>query len=148
MHEILIQVYFYTDVKAVLNYIAKYASKSEIKSDSYKNILAKVTTHYSATRPFLSAVVRIINIFITERDWSVQKIIYYFLGLNLIHSSRETAILDIRPNKDQSIILAVEEGTLIKKGLSWLKKYLKRTKYEHSSGVRSEDVTLFEFIQN
>ena len=91
---------FCTDTKIVLNYIAKYASKSEVKSDSYKNIFAKVTIYYSATRPFLSAAVRIINIFITERDWSAQKVIYYFLGLDLVYSSRETVILNIRPNKN------------------------------------------------
>jgi len=65
-----------------------------------------------------------------------------------MYLSRETAILDMRPNKDQFIILAVKENTLIKKGLSWLEKYLKRTEYEHPPGVRSENVILFEFIQN
>ena len=58
----------YTNAKAVLNYIAKYTNKSEVKSDSYKDIFAKVITYCSATRLFLSAAVRMINIFITERD--------------------------------------------------------------------------------
>jgi hypothetical protein len=107
-----------TDAKAVLNYIAKYASKSEVKSDSYKDIFAKVTTHCSATRPFLSAATRIINSLITERDWSAQEVTHHLLGLDLVHSSRETAMLDMRPNKDVPISLAVEEGSLVKKGLS------------------------------
>ena len=58
----------YTDAKAVLNYIAKYANKSEVKSDNYKDIFAKVTTYCLTTRPFFSAAVRMINALITERD--------------------------------------------------------------------------------
>ena len=54
----------------------------------------------------------------------------------------------MRSNKDQPTVLIVEEDTLIKKRLWQLEKYLKRAEYEHPSGVRSEDVILFEFIQD
>ena len=54
----------------ILNYIGKYYTKSKIKSESYKDIVKFVITKINANISLISLVLKIINRFIDERDWS------------------------------------------------------------------------------
>ena len=136
-----------TNSGSVLQYIAKYASKSEVKSESYKELFTNVTERCSERAPFLSTAIRMMNRLIAERDWTAQEINHHLLGLELVESSREVIMLNLRPSEEQATIVEVEEGGLTKRGLSWLEKYTARTSYTTQPGVQIADISLFEFVR-
>ena len=138
-----------TSTKSVVNYIAKHASKSEVKSKSYQEIFAGVTARDSINRSFQSTATRVINALIGERDWSAQEVTHHLLGLDLVSSSRDTIALDMRPPGElQSAIQIDIAGDLVKQGESWLEKYQERQSYRTElSPEVIHSVTLFEFSQ-
>jgi hypothetical protein len=68
---------------AVINYIAKYASKSETKSESFKDIAKVILPKVKSTRPLTSFVAKFMNKMAAERDWSVMEISHILLDLPL-----------------------------------------------------------------
>lgn len=82
-----INISTYINLHTILKYITKYASKLELKSEIYGNIFANIVSHSSNSNSILSFVTKMIYILLIKRDWSVQKVIYYFLRLYLGESS-------------------------------------------------------------
>jgi ATP-dependent DNA helicase PIF1 len=135
-----------TNVSAVLNYIAKYASKGEVKSNSYKQIFADVSRYSSTNHPVLTAAIKMMNTLLIERDWSAQEVMHHLLGLSLVVSSRQVVSVDLR--QDQvALVEATEEG-FQKKGLSILAKYTNRLSYTCPDDVDSQNITLFDFARH
>lgn len=56
------------DFFAVKTYVAKYCSKEETKSKSYKQIVSEVVPYITSGNPLLSLVVRVMNKLLAERD--------------------------------------------------------------------------------
>ena len=139
-----------TNIGTVLRYAAKYASKSEVKTDTYKELFQKAIETCSDRNPFLSTAMKMVNRLIAERDWSAQEMNHICLGLDLVKCNREFATLDLRPNNEQVTTVDVEEGELTQKGRSWLEKYTKRMEYERQNGDDSNlaEVSLFDFVRN
>lgn len=84
-------------------YVAKFASKAEHKSKSYKQLVADVAPHISSSgNPLLSLVVRVMNKLLAERDWSRQEVMHHhLLGLHLVDASRTVVPVDCRPEAKQ-----------------------------------------------
>jgi ATP-dependent DNA helicase PIF1 len=59
-----------TSLFAVLAYVAKYVSKLEIKSKSYKDLQGMILPYTNEQVPLLSFVSKMLNKLIGERDWS------------------------------------------------------------------------------
>lgn len=90
------------DYIAVKTYVAKFASKAEHKSKSYKQLVADVAPHISSSgNPLLSLVVRVMNKLLAERDWSRQEVMHHLLGLHLVDASRTVVPVDCRPEAEQ-----------------------------------------------
>ena len=138
-----------TNAAAVLNYLAKYASKAEEKSESYKEIFHNVTRQVSNTsrRPLLSAVTKMLNSLIGERDWPAQEVSHLLLDLPLVECSRRFRTLDLRP--EAHMTMEIDDGEIRVAGKSWLQKYTERLVYHHAPELRPqlEQVTLLEFLQ-
>lgn len=136
-----------TNANAVLNYIAKYASKSETKSSTYKEMFAEATKNCSTRSPLFSAATKMMNALITERDWTAQEVNHHLLGLSLVESSRVVVNLDLRSIEDRTTAVEFEDGSIQKRGKSWLEKYTNRLTYQPNPGVSVEDLTLIAFVR-
>jgi hypothetical protein len=59
-----------TGSKAVLEYLAKYVSKPEKQTESYEELMKRLLPSINTNRPVLSAVTKLMNQLIAEREWS------------------------------------------------------------------------------
>lgn len=91
-----IDIKVYTGSRALLSYIAKYAAKPKTKTASYREMIGCIVQHVSSHRPLLSAVSKLLNALIGERDWSAQEISHIILGLPLQYCSRVGVSVDTR----------------------------------------------------
>ena len=89
-----------TTLHGLIEYAAKYASKPEKKSESYKSIQTEVLRYTNHRSPILSFTSRMLNKLIAERDWSAQEVSHILLQLPLACSSRAVVTLDCRPEKN------------------------------------------------
>lgn len=72
-----------TNSHAVVEYIAKYASKAETQSRSYHEIFNNVVSTVApgtARHPLLTTATKMLNSPVVERDWSAQEISHILLG--------------------------------------------------------------------
>ncbi|EAQ89410.1 hypothetical protein CHGG_06029 [Chaetomium globosum CBS 148.51] len=77
-----------TGIEAVINYAAKYCSKTETKTSTYAEIAGAILPHVSDRNPMLSFVSRMMNKLIGERDYSAQETCHILLKLPLYQDSR------------------------------------------------------------
>ena len=71
-----------TSLSAVVNYVAKYAAKSETATASYRELASKILPHVSHRSPMLSFVSKMMNKIAAERDYPAQP------GLSYVAVSR------------------------------------------------------------
>jgi hypothetical protein len=76
-----------TGSRSVLEYIAKYVSKPEKKTETYKEIMQRILPSINSNNPILSAVSKLMNQLVGERDWSAQEVSHLLLDLPLVNSS-------------------------------------------------------------
>ena len=132
-----------TSSKAVINYITKYCSKAEKKSEMYSDLLRQILPRLNERTPLFSLASKLLNKFIGVRDWSAQEVCHILLGLPLQEGSRQVISLDCRPEDKQDTRVTIEDDE-ITAGQSALDKYKSRD-------VQIEDlrdVTLLDFIKN
>ena len=79
---------FCIDQHAMLEYIIKYCFKIEIKSVKFVNFLREIFSFVFSNISMLFMTTKMINKFIVERNWSIQKICYYLLHRKFKHFSR------------------------------------------------------------
>ncbi|SMY27969.1 unnamed protein product [Zymoseptoria tritici ST99CH_1A5] len=77
-----------TSVKAVINYLAKYCSKSETETMDYKDMMKAIVPWVSEQNVLTSTVSRMFNKLFDERDWSAQEVMHIIMELPLKQSSR------------------------------------------------------------
>ena len=58
----------YVDARAIINYLAKYASKSEEQSTNYKTLAKELLSRISSNAPLLSLISKLINKLIAKRN--------------------------------------------------------------------------------
>ena len=120
-----------TGSKAVLEYLAKYVSKPEKQTESYEELMKRLLPSINTNRPVLSAVTKLMNQLIAERDWSAQEVCHILLDLPLQHGSRQVLNVDVRPEdqQDQRFVFGDSgdgEERPVRQGKSCLQKYKER----------------------
>ena len=63
-----------TSAHAVVSYIAKYATKGEVDTQSYKDMAKAIVPWVHDKHPLLSYNGKMMNRLIGERDWSAQEV--------------------------------------------------------------------------
>lgn len=88
------------------------------------------------------------NALLVERDWPAQEVMHHLLGLPLVESSRTVISINVRAPDQQNLILEIHDGSLQKRGRSWLEKYLGRMTCIPGKGVQLDQLTFFDFVQH
>ena len=82
------------DQKALVNYIMKYAMKTETKSlpflDAFKKILEHATRDVGDVK---SVCAKAVNHSVADRDYSAQEVTHHLLGLPLVETSRAHTVV-------------------------------------------------------
>ena len=121
----------------VLNYIAKYAAKSEPQSKGLKAVYGNVLKTPKSDGSSLKMVQKLMISSIGERDYSAQETCHLLLGLPMYRASRDFSLDGSRQvDNDQ------EEGTAVVTLASQLDHYRSRPTTPHMEGL-----TLLEFVQ-
>ena len=131
-----------TSKDAVINYIGKYASKSEKKTAAYVDLMKQVLPRVTSNRPVVSAAAKLMNKVIAERDWSSQEVVQILLGIPLVSCSRTIINVDCRPERDQNQAFVIHDGEVEAAGLPALQKYKERDRVLYS------DLTYLEFLRH
>jgi ATP-dependent DNA helicase PIF1 len=97
---------------AVLAYVAKYVSKLEVKSKSYKDLQGMILPYTNEQVPLLSFVSKMLNKLIGEWDWSAQEVSHILLQLPVQESSRSVVTLDCQPEQIQDNLIILEDGDI------------------------------------
>ena len=80
---------------AVLKYIAKYASKSERRSESYQDMLTRISNVVDSDIPSITAYKKFLAETIVERDIGAQETCHMLLKLPLVISSRSFVSVNV-----------------------------------------------------
>lgn len=121
-----------TGRQAVVNYVSKYVTKNEGQTVPYKDMICRLLPSINPVSPLLSAVTKLINQLIGERDWPAQEICHLLLDLPLHEGTRTVVSVDLRPEQEQRQLYrfsheADAEGTdSLRAGKSSLDKYNQR----------------------
>ncbi|CAG8693782.1 19014_t:CDS:1 [Cetraspora pellucida] len=83
------------NIHAALQYVAKYASKSEPCSATFLEILNSILHNSNSSDSSLSAFQRLLLYTVAERDISAQETCHLLLGIPLYHSSRRFVTLNL-----------------------------------------------------
>ncbi|XP_044716304.1 PIF1-like helicase domain-containing protein [Hirsutella rhossiliensis] len=77
-----------TSLQQVIDYAAKYCSKSEKKSESFAQIGKALMPRVKDHNPLISFTSKLLNQLVAERDYSKQEVSHLLLGLPLQEGSR------------------------------------------------------------
>ena len=129
-----------TSLAGALQYAAKYCSKAEKETTSYRQLIQSVIRNVANPRsPLLSVASRMLMKLVGERDWSAQEVCHLLLGLPLVLATRKVIQLDCRPEDQQKHQLQIDEdGVNLRTSL--LHKYKHRDE-------EYEDATFFDFLR-
>ena len=81
--------------RRVINYVAKYATKSEPRSKSLKTVYSTIMKSLKDDDKSLKVVQKILINSVGERDYSAQETCYLLLQLPMYHASRDFVILSL-----------------------------------------------------
>ena len=126
--------------KKVIQYVAKYATKSENRSESLKDIYATIVRNLKDDDRSLKAVQKLLMKTLSERDFSAQETCHLLLQLPMSLSTREYVYLSLDGSRE--IQNNLEEGSTAT-ALSTLDKYVERP-----STSEFDEITLLKFVQN
>ncbi|KAM6513184.1 hypothetical protein FALCPG4_015646 [Fusarium falciforme] len=85
-----------TSLQQVIDYAAKYCSKSEKKSESFAQIGKALMPRVKDHNPLVSFTSKLLNQLVAERDYSKQEVSHLLLGLPLQEGSRTCLYVDCR----------------------------------------------------
>ena len=121
----------------VLNYIAKYAAKSEPQSKGLKAVYGNVLKTLKSDDSSLKMVQKLMISSVGERDYSTWHLL---LGLPMYRASRDFVVLSL--DGSRQVDNGQEEGTAVVTLASQLDHYRSRPTTPHMEGL-----TLLEFVQ-
>ena len=81
---------------------SRSTSKPEKKTETYKEIMQRILPSINSNNPILSAVSKIMNQLVGERDWSAQEVSHLLLDLPLVNTSRQFVNVDLRPEDERA----------------------------------------------
>jgi ATP-dependent DNA helicase PIF1 len=90
---------------AVISYVAKYASKAESKSLSYKDLLHTAIERLDYGTAARMAYQKMLSSFVGERDISGQEVCHILFGLKLAKASCLFRKVCVNPNSHQEVDL-------------------------------------------
>ena len=122
----------------VLNYIAKYAAKSEPRSKGLKAVYGNVLKTLKSDGSSLKMVQKLMISSVGERDYSAQETCHLLLGLPIYMASRNFVILSL--DGSRQVDNNQEEGTAVVTLASQLDHYRSRPTHgrTHSPGICAE----------
>ena len=115
--------------KQVLNYIAKYAAKSEPRSKGLKAVYGNVLKTLKSDGSSLKMVQKLMISSVGERDYSAQETCHLLLGLPMYSASRDFVILSL--DGSRQVDNDQEEGTAVVTLASQLDHYRSRPTTPH-----------------
>lgn len=133
-----------TGRKALLEYLSKYISKPEPGTQSLRQMMERLLTRVNPDNPLRSAVNKLLNRLIGERDWAAQEVFHMLLRLPLQKSSRDAIKVNCYPDSVQGAAFHVDrdegiEDGRIQRGRSAREKYTIRP-------PSLEDVTYYRWL--
>ncbi|KAJ3454226.1 hypothetical protein MRS44_018120 [Fusarium solani] len=97
-----------TSLQQVIDYAAKYCSKSEKKSVSFAQIGKALMPRVKDHNPLISFTSKLLNQLVAERDYSKQEVSHLLLGLPLQEGSRTCLQIDCRNPDMHSRFLRID----------------------------------------
>lgn len=131
-----------TNLQGLKEYLAKYCSKSEPTTKSYRELRDIVMLNVSSREPALSLARKLMNQFIGERDISAQEVSHALLNLPYSRSNRQVVFLNFNPLSDSHVHMGIRDGEL-RTYSSVLKKYIGRL----TNFPELRDLTLWEWAR-
>ncbi|KAK3926567.1 ATP-dependent DNA helicase [Frankliniella fusca] len=110
-------------MKALINYLAKYVSKSETRSQKLINLMKAIISDSDQNKPARHAIQRMFIRTCSERDYSAQETCHILMGLKL-YSRGDRKLLSINFNEGVQSQQIKKDGT--PKTLSLLDQYKQR----------------------
>ncbi|XP_044717935.1 PIF1-like helicase domain-containing protein [Hirsutella rhossiliensis] len=114
-----------TSLQQVIDYAAKYCSKSEKKSESFAQIGKALMPRVKDHNPLISFTSKLLNQLVAERDYSKQEVSHLLLGLPLQEGSRTCLYVDCRNPDRHSRFLRID-GDEVEEAPNVYEKYTQR----------------------
>ncbi|KJZ67912.1 hypothetical protein HIM_12699 [Hirsutella minnesotensis 3608] len=114
-----------TSLQQVIDYAAKYCSKSEKKSESFAQIGKALMPRAKDHNPLMSFTSKLLNHLVAERDYSKQEVSHLLLGLPLQEGSRTCLYVDCRNPDRHSRSLRID-GDEVDEAPNVYEKYCQR----------------------
>lgn len=115
-----------TSPEAAANYISKYCSKAEVKSESYGQLFNSVVQNLQTDDAARIAFQKLLGKLIAERDWSAQECMHAMLGYPMYHASRQFKVLNLswpRHNQLPEIDPMMDEDDIVVPDQNWIDRY-------------------------
>ena len=97
--------------RRVINYVAKYATKSEPRSKSLKTVYSTIIKSLKDDDKSLKVVQKILINSVRERDYSAQETCHLLLQLPMYHASRDFVILGLDGSRE--VDNKLDEGKVV-----------------------------------
>ncbi|KAH7243817.1 hypothetical protein B0J15DRAFT_565109 [Fusarium solani] len=123
----------------VIDYAAKYCSKSEKKSEAFAQIGKALMPRVKDHNPLISFTSKLLNQLVAKRDYSKQEVSHLLLGLPLQEGSRTCLYVDCRNPDMHSCSLQID-GDEVDEALNIYEKYCRRPE-------ALEDLTYVSFLK-
>ena len=130
-----------------MNYIAKYASKSEKASIPYKDLMNSILARNSDDVPAKRLISSLVIKTVGERDYSAQEVFHILFGWPLYNSSRSFVVLNLADNNEWRNINIDQNDQSVQEGRNIIEKYRSRPT-ENSRRVDWDSMTLLHFCKN
>ena len=124
----------------VVQYIAKYATKSETRSESLKDIYSTIVRGFNDDDRSLKAIQKLLIKSLSERDYSAQETCHLLLQLPMNMSTREFVILSLDGSRQLRSKLNEENDATVPSAVD---KYMTRP-----ASAEFENMTLLTFVQD
>ncbi|KAJ3455383.1 hypothetical protein MRS44_013983 [Fusarium solani] len=128
-----------TSLQQVIDYAAKYCSKSEKKSESLAQIGKALMPRVKDHNPLVSFTSKLLNQLVAERDYSKQEVSHLLLGLPLQEGSRTCLYVDCRNPDRHSRSLRIDSDEVVE-APNVYEKYCRRPE-------ALEDLTYVSFLK-
>ena len=86
--------------RRVIEYIAKYATKCEPRSETMKEVYTSIVQNLKDDSSALQVVQKLLINSVGERDYSAQETCHLLLHLPLVHSTRDHVILSLDVSRE------------------------------------------------
>ena len=125
--------------RKVIEYCAKYATKSEPRFQTLKDIFATIVRSLNEDNSSLKAVQKLLISSVGERDFSAQETCHLLLQLPMFKASRDFVIVSLNGSRSVDEHLDEEQPVTVKSALD---HYISRP-----ATTQFETMTLLHFVQ-